>query len=127
METSLSKFRTSVINSTFLSWKEVEIYLELFDTVFLTSLTTKLSIDCFKAGATVGFKAVNFESNGGLSNPLGLTGSGIFSSGSSSTTWGAVFSGSIGLTFECFDSWQPFMFKNSVKSTLFLLQQDQPL
>lgn len=95
---------------------------------FFTSPTSKLSIDCFNAGAMVGFNVISAVSNGGRFIALGLTGSGILTgSSSSSIICGAGFSGSIGLTFECFDSWQPFIFKNSVKSTLFLLQQDQPL
>lgn len=97
-------------------------------TCFFTSPTSKLSIDCFNAGAMVGFNVISAVSNGGRFIALGLTGSGILTgSSSSSIICGAGFSGSIGLTFECFDSWQPFIFKNSVKSTLFLLQQDQPL
>lgn len=72
---------------------------------FFVSLTTKLSIDCFRAGATIGFMVMSSESNGGRSNALGFTGSRICGgSGSSSITFGAGFSGSIGLTFECCDS-----------------------
>lgn len=74
--------------------------------VFFVSLTTKLSMDCFKAGAMVGCKVVRTEPNGGLFKELGLTGSGSFFGGSSSitTSFGAGFSGSTGFTFECFDS-----------------------
>lgn len=62
-------------------------------------------MDCFKAGAMIGFNVVSAKSNDGLTNALGFTGSGIFigSSSISSTTL-AGFSGSTGLTFECFDS-----------------------
>lgn len=79
-------------------------YFELIVICFLVSLTTILSANCFKAGATIGCKVVNLVSNDGLTNALGLTGSGIFCSGSSSIIVDADFSGSIGLTFECFDS-----------------------
>lgn len=85
-------------------------------------------MDCFKADAMVGSNVVSVELNDGLSNALGFNGSGILTgSSTSSITVGVGFSGSTGLTFECFDSWHPLMFRNSVKSTLFLLQHVQPL
>lgn len=102
-------------------------YLEAFDASFFTLLTSKLSIACFKAGAIVGVNLVCAESNDGLGNALGFVGSGVFWAGSSSMILGAGFSGTAFLTFECFDISQPLMFKNSVKSTLFLLQHVQPL
>lgn len=82
-------------------------YFGLIDGCFFVSLTTKLSIDCLRAGAIVGFKVTSSALNDGRSKALGLTGSRIFGgsgSGSSSITFGAGFSGSTGLTFECFDS-----------------------
>lgn len=112
------------MQKVFITWT----YVDSFVVCFFISPTARLSIDCFKAGAMVGFNVISAVSNGGRSNALGFTGSGILTgSSSSSMIFGAGFSGSIGLTFECLDSWQPFMFKNSVKSTLFLLQHDQPL
>lgn len=80
-------------------------YFELFVGCVFVSLTTKLSMACLRAGATVGFKVTSSASNDGRSKALGFTGSRIFGgSGSSSITLGAGFSGSTGLTFECFDS-----------------------
>lgn len=38
-----------------------------------------------------------------------------------------VFSYNELTTFECFPNMQPFILRNSVKTTLFLLQQDHPL
>lgn len=102
-------------------------YVELLTFCFWTGAITKLSIDCFNAGATVGFNVISSVSSDGRFISDGLTGSRISFGGSSSTTAGAGFSGSTGLTFECFDSWHPLIFKNSVKSTLFLLQHDHPL
>lgn len=62
-------------------------------------------MDCFKADAMVGSNVVSVELNDGLSNALGFNGSGIFTgSSTSSITVGVGFSGSTGLTFECFDS-----------------------
>lgn len=39
-------------------------------------------MDCFKAGAIVGFNVVRIESNDGLFKVVGLTGSGIFTGSS---------------------------------------------
>lgn len=62
-------------------------------------------MDCFKADAMVGSNVVSVELNDGLSNALGFNGSGILTgSSTSSITVGVGFSGSTGLTFECFDS-----------------------
>lgn len=90
-------------------------------------LITNLSISSLCAGATVAVISVIGVSTGGLgiASLMGaLTSTTSFLS-SLSSFWG--FSGSGGLTFECLDRVQPFMLKNSVKSTDFLLQQDQPL
>lgn len=62
-------------------------------------------MDCFRADAMVGSNVVSVELNDGLSNALGFNGSGILTgSSTSSITVGVGFSGSTGLTFECFDS-----------------------
>lgn len=80
----------------------------------------------FRAGATVGCITVSGESMGGRgrASRMGARTS-ITSSLSDSSLTG--FSGSGGFTFECFAKVQPLMLRNSVKSTDFLLQQDQPL
>lgn len=86
---------------------------------------TKLSIRSFKAGATTALTSVMAVSTGGLSmdSLMGALTS-ITSSGLSSF---GLFSGSGGLTFECFDKVHPLILRNSVKSTDFFLQQDHPL
>lgn len=84
------------------------IVFETYFEVVLISFGTsgfKLSMDCFKAGAMVGTRAVSAVLNGGRVKADGLTGSLITGSGigSSSTILVAGFSGSIGLTFECWE------------------------
>lgn len=84
---------------------------------------------CFlNAGATIGSIVVSGLSQAGrfIVDRIGL---GIFGGGGSSmtTSWLEVFSGSGGFTLECLAMVHPLMFRNSVKSTLFLLQQLQPL
>lgn len=43
------------------------------------------------------------------------------------TSFVAGFLASGGFSFECFETVQPFMLRNSVKSVHFLLQHDHPL
>ena len=84
-----------------------------------------LSIDCFKDAATIGVIVFNGALKSGLGRADGLGGSGF--GGVSTSTGFSTFSGSGGFTLECLETTQPLIFKNSVKSTLFFLQQDHPL
>lgn len=86
-----------------------------------------LSMVCFNAGATVGCMTERGELKSTRSNDELTTGAGIGGGSSTTTTSCFGFSGSGGFSFECLDTSQPLMFKNSVKSTLFFLQHDHPL
>lgn len=82
-----------------------------------------------KLGDTLGVNVICGVSKGGLSKIGSLIrGWAITSIISFDFDLSIVgFSGSIGLIFEWHDFAQPLIFKNSVKSVHFLLQQDQPL
>lgn len=101
-------------------------YLRSIASLFACKLGSILSIVWINAGATVGCISVKGELKSTRSKEDRTTGDGI-GGGSSITTSCLGFSGSIGFSFECFDSSHPGVFKNSVKSTLFFLQHDHPL
>lgn len=95
----------------------------------LTMIGRILSIDSFRAGATTGVMVMRAVLKSGRRSfgVLSASMDGRIGSGSMISTGLAVTSGSGGFWLECFDCSQPLMFRNSVKSTLFLLQQVQPL
>lgn len=101
---------------------------------------TMLSMACCNDGATDGVICTSGVSKSGRKIDDGAGGFGACPTTAGGATSSAavevtslniglfsIFGGSAGLTFECFDCLQPLMFKNSVKSTDFLLQHDQPL
>lgn len=121
---------TSILLMMLLSILHTNILLcsfTYFKTIGVWTFGIKLSIDCFNVGATVASRHVRVVPNDGRINADGLTGSRTISGSGSSTISVGGFSGSGGFSFECFANSQPFIFKNSVKSTLFLLQHVQPL